>query len=284
MSLVEKIFMLLFSAIVFISACSQGDEYKSPEGYNLNKPEKFIMPESLHEISGIAFYNGSSDTIYAEQDEDGKVFYFTPGDEKINSVKFNGHGDYEDIAVCRGAIIILRSDGTLFTFPLNSITKDEIDSVNEWKKILPEGEYEGMYANESTGKIYLLCKHCKDDNGKTHQGYIYQLADDGNLQSAGSFTIDVNKIEELSGEKKMEFHPSALAMKPATGEWYILSSVNKILVTVDSNWNVQQVYKLNPSVFIQPEGMAFDQENNLYISNEGGDASKGNILKFEIKK
>ncbi|HRH60052.1 MAG TPA: SdiA-regulated domain-containing protein [Chitinophagaceae bacterium] len=281
----KKIFTLLFSAIIFIAACSQQeDAYKSPQGYNLNKPEKFFMSESLREISGIAFNKGSNNMIYAEQDEDGKLFYFKLGNQKVNAVKFAGHGDYEDLAICKGFVILLRSDGTLFTFPISIIAKDEIDSVEEWKKILPEGEYEGMYADEATGNIYVLCKNCKEDNGKTHHGYIYKLNNDGNISSNGSFTIDIKKIEELSGEKKIEFHPSALSMNPQTEQWYILSSVNKLLVVADKNWNVQQVYHLNPSLFIQPEGMAFDSNNNLYISNEGGDMSKGNILKFAFAK
>ncbi|RZK63080.1 MAG: SdiA-regulated family protein, partial [Pedobacter sp.] len=36
--------------------------------------------------------------------------------------------------------------------------------------------------------------------------------------------------------------------------------------------------------FNQPEGIAFDRDNNLYISNEGGDLSAGNILMFKLKK
>jgi uncharacterized protein YjiK len=47
---------------------------------------------------------------------------------------------------------------------------------------------------------------------------------------------------------------------------------------------VKEVYPLNPALFRQPEGIAFDNENNLYISNEGDDISKGNVLKFVFKK
>ncbi|MEI9955483.1 MAG: hypothetical protein WDM90_04040 [Ferruginibacter sp.] len=54
---------------------------KTPEIYDFTRPEKFVMPEVLHEISGIAF--SGNDTIYAEQDEEGKVFHFKPGDKDI---------------------------------------------------------------------------------------------------------------------------------------------------------------------------------------------------------
>jgi uncharacterized protein YjiK len=51
-------------------------------------------------------------------------------------------------------------------------------------------------------------------------------------------------------------------------------------VVADSTWKVKQVYKLNPALYIQPEGIAFDKNGNLYISNEGGDLHAGNILKI----
>ena len=43
-----------------------------------------------------------------------------------------------------------------------------------------------------------------------------------------------------------------------------------MLVMADENWKVKSVYPLNPSLFVQPEGIAFDRQQNLYISNERG--------------
>jgi hypothetical protein len=56
-----------------------------------------------------------------------------------------------------------------------------------------------------------------------------------------------------------------------------------MLVIADANWQVKEVYPLPSSTFVQPEGIAFDGNNNLYISNEGGPTSGGNILKFTYK-
>jgi hypothetical protein len=53
-----------------------------------------------------------------------------------------------------------------------------------------------------------------------------------------------------------------------------------MLVVADGNWVIKAVYNLNPAIYIQPEGIAFDKQNNLYISNEGGDIHAGNILKI----
>jgi hypothetical protein len=176
---------------------------------------------------------------------------------------------------------MLKSDGKLFTFPLADIHSTETDNVIEWKNLLPQGEYEGMYADEKNKLIYVLCKHCSDEkNSKIAQGYIFQLSNDGKISQSSSFVVDVKVIENMAGIKKIPFHPSALGHNPRTNEWYIVSSVNKLLVVADSNWKVTAVYKLDPALYIQPEGIAFDKDNNLYISNEGGDLHAGNILKI----
>lgn len=269
----------------FIACSGMKDNYKSPKGYNLNKPKKFLMPDPLHEISGMTFYNGRNDTLFAEQDEEGKVFYLHLGDNKAGHVKFGKKGDYEDMAILGDQVIILRSDGILFSFPFAEIHQGEITNTREWDGLLPKGEFEGLYADTKTGRLYVLCKHCSDDETtKAIQTYMIQLQTDGSFKQAGNSTINVKTIEKLANEDKIKFHPSAFAKSPITDQWFILSSVNKLLVVADKDWNVQEVYHLDPSNFRQPEGICFDNDNNLYISNEGDEVSQGNVLKFAFKK
>jgi hypothetical protein len=62
----------------------------------------------------------------------------------------------------------------------------------------------------------------------------------------------------------------------------MLSSVNNLIVIMDQNWNVKAEYKLDPSLFRQPEGIAFSNNGDMYISNEaaGGTA---NVLLFRYQ-
>jgi hypothetical protein len=268
---------------IFSTACSQKNrKFESPAGYNLNEPKKIVMPPSLAEISGLAFYQGNPDTIYAQEDESGKFYFLKPGDKRSSFYKFGKHGDYEDVAICNNYVIMLRSNGTLFTFPFADIhQQEETGNVLEWKDLLPKGEYEGMYADEMNKLVYIICKECEDEkSSKTVKGYILQLTNDGKLNQNGTFSVDVEHIESLTGDKKIKFRPSALAYNHRTNEWYMISSINKLLVITDSNWKVTAAYKLNPAIYIQPEGMAFDKNGNLYISNEGGDLHSGNVLKI----
>lgn len=276
--------MILSLVILLSAACSQKRKFDGPKGYAINTPQKFVMPTSLHEISGIAFYKGNPDTVYAEQDEDGKVFYLKPGDHHALAYKFGRHGDYEDIAISNEFVIMLRSNGTLYTFPFADLQQEGTERVVEWKNLLPKGEYEGMYADEATGLLYIICKNCPDENDKKiAKGYILQLNKQGQLAQYGNFEVNVKEIDKVLGAKKMDFRPSALVQNPRTKEWYIIASIGKILVVTDPNWNVTAVFNLNPALYVQPEGIAFDKNNNLYISNEGGDLHSGNILKTAWK-
>lgn len=281
---------LLVLSLVFISfSCMQKKEAaKNPPGYDLANPQKFVLPASLTEISGHAFYKGDPSLIYAQEDETGKVYFFKPGAKDVASTQFAGPGDYEDIAICREQVIMLRSDGVLFIFPLAQVKAGKVTSVKTINNVLPKGEYEGMYADEKSGTIYIITKNSKaDKKTNTTAGYIFNLLAGNNVKQAGEFSISTDDIVAISGEKKKKkkekFMPSALAKNPLTNEWYVVSSISKMIVVTDSNWKVKDTYPLNRSLFPQPEGIAFDRLGNLYISNEGGKGS-GTLLKYIYKK
>lgn len=271
--------LLLIISLVFFACMQKKQPAKNPPGYDLSKPVKYALPSILTEISGLTFYKGNPEWVYAQEDETGRVYTFDLNDIHLLDTKFAGRGDYEDIAIAREHVVMLRSDGTLLIFPFAQLRNREASAVKTFEKLLPKGEYEGMYADEKTGLLYVLCKNCKaDKKDKATSGYIFKLLPGGNVQQAGEFSVSVD-----AGKKKSRFMPSALAKNPRTGEWYILSSVNKLLVVTDANWQVKDTYSLNASLFPQPEGIAFDKQNNLYISNEGG-LGNGTILMYKFKK
>lgn len=275
---------LAFCSILLCLACKQPANFQSPDGYDLGKPVKYDVPANLSEISGIAFKKGNSDTIFAEEDEHGRVYYMKPGDKEAKFTEFKGSGDFEDIGIINNQAVLLESKGVLFTLPLSELSKPKADA-KKIKNELPAGEYEGLYADEKESKVYVLCKHCSaEKTSKESGGSIFDMDAAGDLKQSGSFSINVKQIEDATGEDKVRFHPSALSRNPVTGEWFILSSVNRLLVVADEKWKVKNAYKLDPALFVQPEGMAFDAAGNLYISNEGQPLHAAEILKFEIKK
>ena len=277
---VKILFSTFIIIAVFSNACSNKKKQgKSPVDYDLSNPEKFNLPASLLEISGISFYKGHNDTIYCIQDEEGKIFRLSWGGKNQTHVKFGKKGDYEDVAVLRDKVVILKSNGTLYSFAKEDAAYEEVDRVTEWKALLPQGEYEGLYGDDANGKLYVLCKNCAGDvDADKVSGYILDVRD--SIHAVSGFSINAAEIKAFGGKVKSGFRPSALAQHPVTREWFVLSGANKLLVITDEYWKVKEAYPLNGNVFYQAEGIAFDEAGTLFISNEGDDLSNGNILKF----
>jgi hypothetical protein len=255
----------------------------SPHGYDLGSPKKTVLSESLHEISGITFLHNNADTLYAIEDETGRLFYFHPGDGRYPSWKFGKHGDYEDVTVLdHKEFVVLRSDGSLFVFPAGMVGAGDNKGVKIYEHILPRGEYEGLYGDEG-GKLIAMCKNCPDDDQRDEvSAYVLRYDAKHVLRVTDHFLIEVSPSKLKSIHKKIKFHPSCLARHPITKEWYIISSVNKVLLVLDDQWKVKEMYDLNPGLFKQPEGLAFDAKGNMYISNEGAQGN-ANVLFFSYK-
>lgn len=277
-------YVTIITALLSTQGCKNPvNKYSSPQGYDFNEGDKFNMPSSLLEISGITFNKGVSDTLYSIQDEDGKLYRQKWDVKKQSNMKFAPKGDFEDLAILGEKVFVLKSNGVIYSFPLSEAVKKESDRVKEHQLVIPEGEYEGMFADPSSDKIYVLCKKCAADSKmKQVTGYIfdYDITTDS-LTSAGDFKIDLTVLKQLNSKLKANLSPSALARNPDTGEWYVLASANKLLVVTDENWKIKAAHRLNSSTFNQPEGIAFDQDLNLFISNEGDEVIDGNVLKFK---
>jgi hypothetical protein len=254
-----------------------------PPGYDLGAPKKYIVSEPLHEISGICFLKNNPDTMYAIEDETGRLFHFHLGDGRFPSYKFGGHGDYEDVTILNDAeFVVLRSDGSLFVFPLGLIRGGDNKAVKVYEHILPKGEYEGLFGDDG-GKLIALCKNCPDDNQRDEvSAYLLQYDDKHVLGIRDHFFVQVPASKLHSIHSKIKFHPSCVARHPLTKDWYIVSSVNKVLIVFDGQWKVKGMYDLDPVLFKQPEGLAFDNKGNMYISNEGVQGN-ANVLLFSYK-
>jgi hypothetical protein len=278
-------FVTLIAIIGSFGCKNAGNKFGSPAAYDFNRPEKFIMPDGLHEISGVAFNKLNSSIAYSIQDEDGRVFSQQWGNKSAVNTRFASKGDYEDLAILMDSVFVLKSNGALFSIPLSEIGKKQADQVKEWKKLIPKGEFESLYADESASELIVLCKNCDADR-KRFQTTGYVLKYDKNRRDLAfkeTFTVNTKPIEKLGYGIEHGLRASALSRNPVTKEWYILSAVNKILVVTDPDWNVKNVVRLHSGRFNQPEGLAFDKNQNLYISNEGDEITNGNILKFAYK-
>jgi uncharacterized protein YjiK len=271
----------------FVMGCSSPEQTTTQQAssisdtYYWDQPSTLDLPDPLFEISGITFHQNNPEIIFAIQDEDGEVFKINWQDGLTSQTLFEKQGDYEDISILNDHVYILRSDGTIFRFPYSDLDYKQTQQTQSIQ-LLPRGEYEGMFGDSKTGLIYVLCKECKKDQDLNHvSGYI--LSTNEGLQLKDTFSLHVAQIRDKAAKLKKGFRPSALAKNPITEEWYILSSTNKLLVVADANWKIINTTALDKEVHIQPEGIAFDAEGHLYISNEGKNKRAANIMQFKRK-
>ena len=158
------------------------------------------------------------------------------------------------------------------------------DSLIPHEFTFPESgkkEFESLYYDDKLQKLVLLCKDCDVDKSATISSYSFDLQ-----QSiyARSLSIDVKNVIETNGPISTKFKPAVASINPVTGELYILSSINKLLVVADRNGGVKEIYHLDPSIFNQPEGIAFTPSGSLFISNEADETHSATILFYQFKK
>src|SRR4030095_386430 len=282
---IKKLFCLIgfFSFSWFLLSChsKSGEKLTSPPGYNLNKPQIFKLPSSLDEISGIVYYQ-KDNSVLAINDERGWLYkIFLSNRNEIQKWKYAAGADFEDVVLVDSTFYVLQSNGKLLSFKF--ITPDSISTTSYQSPIPGKNEFEILYKNKDQNELIMLCKDCESDDKNSLSSYAFNL-ETHSFVPTPAYVIDVQKIETLMDEKGLHFKPSAAAIHPITGELYIVSSVNKLLVAADKNGNPSKVYRISAKLYKQPEGLTFSPNGDMVISNESADIGAANILYFKYNR
>lgn len=274
---------LLFAAFA-MSACGSANDESSltnPPGYNLNRPAIFKLPSVLDEISGIV-YNGRDQSVLAINDEHGWLYkIYLKDDIDLQKWHYYKGADFEDLVLVDSTFYVLESNGNIIRFKF--LTPDSADIKEFDFPLEGKNEFEILYHDNVKKQLILLCKDCEADDKNSLSAYAYNL-DSGQYTTQPVFVTDVRKIEDLMGEKKVKFKPSAATIHPLTGELYIISAINKVLVTASLDGVPKAVYRISPKLFKQPEGIAFTPRGDLIVSNEFAEIGTANILYFKYKQ
>jgi uncharacterized protein YjiK len=266
--------------------------------YQLDKPTTvFELPDSLREISGIAFINDS--TVACVQDENGILFIYDLQNNVIRECHlFHADGDYEGIAIANNLIYILRSDGKLFE--ISNYNTGQISSKSYETKV-PADNNEGLCYDAANNQLLIGCKNKINDNDaakNARQIYAFKL-DKKELKKQPSYNLSVDDAMQYADKHKMDmseigankkgknkntfkFNISAIAIHPRTGNLYILNAADHALFIVNNDEEMVQIALLDPLLFNKPEGISFTPNGDMYITNEGQEGS-ARILFFEYK-
>ena len=252
--------------------------------YQINAPDKvWSLSSKLLEISGLA-YDTTKKELIAINDEKGILFSLDTNKGEILSTQvFSKKGDYEGIEMVGDIIYVVESDGTL-----HEIT-DGAKSKKLSNKLKSSNDVEGLGYDATNAILLLACKGKPSINSeqklkKTKVVYGYDvvnkefkedpviiIADSTLLQFFDAqLSSNIDNSRSADYKKRLKsFAPSAIAYNKNDNSYYILSSVGKTMVVLDQENNIKSIDFLDNKLHRQPEGMVFDEDHNLYISNEG---------------
>lgn len=274
--------LFLFIALWGCGSSAKQDEgnFTSPPGYNLNRPDIYKLPPSLDEISGIVYVQ-KDNSVLAIQDERGWLFKIhLKSNLDLQKWQYSKGADFEDVVLVDSTFFVLESTGNLIQFRF--INPDSVQVKQHDFPIEGKNEFEILYHEKQKNRLVLVCKDCEADDKNSLTAFAFNL-DSSAYASAPAYVMDIRKIETLMDEKKVRFKPSAATINPLTGDLFMISAINKVLVISDLNGVPKKVYRINPKLYKQPEGIAFTPRGDLLVSNESADIGAANVLFFKYK-
>lgn len=267
--------------------------------YSLEEPDlSFSLKNELLEISGLSM-DISEKFFWAVQDEDGIIYKVSKEDGQIlEKIDFYKDGDYEGIELVGNDVYVLKNSGTIYKVSNIGEPDQKMEKFNT--ALGKENDVEGLGYDSKSNCLLLACKGSPgidSDEVKLEKAIYAFSLDTMGLQIPPVFVISFEQVhqfvgtspalkhfEKLSeyfqpGETNFTFSPSAINVHPLTGEIYILSASKKILLILSPDGKILHMEKLKKKVHSQPEGLCFDKDGTMYISNEGKDG-KAKIHRF----
>ena len=244
--------------------------------YDLINPFIIKLPGGLAEISGVVYYPKDT-AVFAIEDEAGVLYkIYLNRNNEIRKWKFDKNQDYEDLVLRDSIFYVLISNGDIKSLRFgngDSIITNNFSFPGAGKQ---KNEFESLYYDDSLQQLILICKDCADDSKKAISAWGFDIST--GQYSPAVLTVDVGPVTKQLGEQKMKLKPSATAINPVTNELFILSSINHLLIVTDRNGKFKEVFKLDPAIYKQPEGIAFTPAGDMIISNEWYETGLANIL------
>lgn len=244
------------------------------------------LPESLVEISAIAYI--SDEIMAGVQDENGVIFVFNPKTGAISdSIIFEPTGDFEGLCLVGGTAWVLEAKGNLWE--ISDWQDEKLRKISRHKtELKKDNDSEGLCYDEKNGRLLIACKESPfiDDYRKDLRSvYAFDL-NTKSLNTKPIISFDIPLIikylsqntgaavhsdvaKKLEKGKNMPFMPSEIAVHPQTEEIYILASEGMGLLIFSATGELRQLYRLDPNIFEQPEGLTFEPNGDMYISSEG---------------
>lgn len=248
--------------------------------FHFGRPDAvYVLPGILGEIS--AFVPVGNGVLACIQDNKGALFFYDTVTRTISATcSFGPDGDYEGIAMGKGTVFVLRSDGVVFE--IQDYTKTW-SACTRYSTGVACADSEGLCYDPSGDRLLIACKGdilTPKTSRSKRAVYAFDLST-LSLSQKPVFELDADLIDSklvdarhVHGKKKgapekLEIRFSDIAVHPLLPLVYILSARDQCLVIFDANGRLVRIEKLDPLLFNKPEGLAFTVTGDLFVSNEG---------------
>lgn len=254
--------------------------------YDLKNPtQRWDLPKDLTEISGLSFY--SRNRLACIQDEDGILYIYDLKNERIvRKEQFGDKGDYEGVEIENGTAFILKSNGNVYHFQLKNQGIGDVEKIET--HLTKQNDAEGLGIYKAMDELLVACKDepgtKKVDLKKGRSIYRIDIVEK-DFKKKPKYVIEgkaYNQMLEskgLSKKKHKPFKPSGVAVHPKNNYIFIIGTVGKMMVILNTDGEIEDLIPLDPQIFWQPEGICFSPAGDLFIASEGR-GKKGYILKF----
>ncbi len=287
-------FLLLFACLLFLSCQQKKDKSKAEEkaipaapalphaNYDFTTPDSvWALPDELLELSGICF--NKEGKLLCHEDQNGIIYTYNLRTKTIETAtEFAGKGDCEDIAYHNDTVYVLRTDGIIFQIS-DYLTSPKTTEIGT--KLGRDNNPEGLCYDQSNNRLLVACKEYSGlPDADKHTKAVYALSlNDKKLQEKPVYTLSRENLAKVYGSE-IEIYPSSIAVHPISKNIFVIGTrAGRVIVELLPDGTILHVNRLTNHLFIQPEGITFNNNGDMYIANEGKNEA-ANILLFKYKK
>ena len=254
-------------------------DWENPDG-------TFTLPDDLNEVSGLSF-DQAGNHLLAVQDELGEVFVLNKENgEVVRRMPFWKEGDYEGIEQVGDKIYVVKNTGTIYEISAGGTDAQHVEKYNGF--LDSDNDIEGLSYWPQRHQLLLACKAKPGgglDGNRTKAVYAFDLTSKTFIEKP-LLLLDRQEVSDYlqncqpgkdhtqiceifdPGKEDFDLSPTALAIHPLSGHFYLTSSKGNLLLIIDATGKILHIDKLPKHLHRQPEGLCFDAAGNLYISNE----------------
>ena len=241
--------------------------------YDFKNPVQYKLHKKLREISGLACSRDRK--LFCHEDENGIIYQLDDSSGKIIN-KFNIdaptiHRDFEGLAIVRDTFYLIVSSGELYEF-----TRPKISEASSYKiyqtGLAKYNNVEGLCYDPATNSLLLACKESSSNSPDNRSIFSFDLVEK-KLILEPRFILSIKELEHRF--KMKNFSPTAIEYNSKTNTYFILSSHVKAIIEITTDGKILNCIRLSGKLHKQPEGLTFNSDGNLIISDEGkhGNAS-----------